>query len=508
LGHLPFVIYRDYIFQFWLEHKPLAAIALVIWIAVFYFDALETLFYKFVPRIPTNPHFRKRDNAFRRVRQVCYLLSIGISFITFPFIGLVAEAYTVLLPVFFSLLLTGISLILAHDQYSLQRPRMPLSRYHYPKSDFNVAELAPESTEVRREREIYQRYRPAPMNPTAREYIERGSHGSIWKGLQPFWHCLSQTFEVDATHLRLERNTTSGIRHALQEMISATKEVTLITTDAEYPQVADIIDSYGRNPAPQVKVRKIKVADRIWNNNLQPDDLVGELNDEVDKWRGGNGDICICTSHVYWESALKLPISSLREKIGEDVHLLIDGAQAFGNVHVGQESLQQCSYYITSGHKWLLGKSTLGILYRNQRRCAKIPEIPSGDSMSSLRDLFSGNPGGTVDIEAFVALNTSLKDLLYAGLAEVAKHNELLADLFRDWSRQLPQCVPMPSRGGGGIVMLQVDDPDRVWALLNRRYRIQSTVFPKRRALRLCFHYYHGENDVYSLIEKMTDTLS
>jgi selenocysteine lyase/cysteine desulfurase len=68
-----------------------------------------------------------------------------------------------------------------------------------------------------------------------------------------------------------------------------------------------------------------------------------------------------------------LQVDELRRALAphdDRIMLVVDGAQAVGNISVGREVLSASDFYATSGHKWLLGKSSLGFLVSNPTRLA------------------------------------------------------------------------------------------------------------------------------------------
>ena len=93
----------------------------------------------------------------------------------------------------------------------------------------------------------------------------------------------------------------------------------------------------------------------------------------------------VACSHVSWSTGAVAP-AALAD-LGDDVALLLDGAQGAGAVPVNTGALG-CAFYAASGQKWLCGPVGTGFLYVAPRWRERLP--PTGPTYLALADPASG----------------------------------------------------------------------------------------------------------------------
>jgi selenocysteine lyase/cysteine desulfurase len=226
-------------------------------------------------------------------------------------------------------------------------------------------------------------------------------------------------------------------------------------------------------------------------------------------------------THVHNETGRQLPVEKIIQELRdqgllapEGCAVVVDGAQAAGNVDIPKSLLGVCTYYATCGHKWLLGEPSLGILYRNDALPELFTHVDTTRGLSALEGTDTQEAGlGTINLASHVSLNASLVDLMSVGMPEVEQHNRALAERFVDGVRRSGLPLEALPNSAGGMVVLTGDDPAWVRKLGIRLSREHLTVTPNipRRALRLTMHYYHNDEDIATLIEsiqKIAETLA
>ena len=235
------------------------------------------------------------------------------------------------------------------------------------------------------------------------------------------------------------------------------------------------------------------------------------------------------------------------KKIDPNVTIIVDGAQAVGNIHVGEKDLDNADFYITSSHKWLCGKTALGFV------CS--------DPVWSIEDYaqgYSGKSGasGTGIIGALISARLALKDfnrerleaptvekhIAIKRMKQIEEHNIALAHKFYsdlgkcglipaspkpscgivsfDASDQLtleslkneelilscihkeefPHSKLNPDHWGGRRFYVSIDDLDNRRNPFKKFKLEHSFPLPSEPVWRACFHYYQREQDVENLL--------
>src|SRR5439155_7710896 len=124
-----------------------------------------------------------------------------------------------------------------------------------------------------------------------------------------------------------------------------------------------------------------------------------------------------------------------------------------GNIDVAPEIFEATAFYAFSGHKWLLGEPTLGILYANATKLAEAYDRLNPRLVKSRPFSYWHQNDGqdeTIDMDPYITLNAMLGDLNRVGAAAIERHNTDLAITFRRWMARLALVdVPRIQQRGG-----------------------------------------------------------
>lgn len=152
-------------------------------------------------------------------------------------------------------------------------------------------------------------------------------------------------------------NTTAGIQrvfHILNKRIFHSKS-NLLTTDAEYPGIiAAAYENWGGD------MHIVEIDRLIWENKTE------KVLDKVKKAFLLTKPQVFFISHIFRSTGYTFPLEKMIDfikKIKPDTIIVVDGAQAVGNIVIKKEILDRIDFYITSAHKWLCGETTLGLAY-------------------------------------------------------------------------------------------------------------------------------------------------
>lgn len=204
----------------------------------------------------------------------------------------------------------------------------------------------------------------------------------------------ARLLEAEQEEISVFHNTTAAVQRILLCLRRALggHPATLLTTDAEYPGI-------------------ITAAVEHWHGPLAIARIGGHL------WRGdaARAEKLLCEafllarpsvvylSHVTRATGYRLnaDVITFMRAVNPRTVLVVDGAQATGNVFVGRDFLADVDFYVTSGHKWLSGRTALGLVC-----CA--PHWHVADQAQG----YSSRAGsaGTGSKEVLVSVSVALQD--------------------------------------------------------------------------------------------------
>jgi selenocysteine lyase/cysteine desulfurase len=198
-------------------------------------------------------------------------------------------------------------------------------------------------------------------------------------------------------HVWLTRNATQAARRVLFCLRQFLKNdnCSLLTTTEEYNSVLASIDEVWPGP-----VYALDWSEALLREDVQdkPDEAVKLLLQSIRVSRPS----VIVLSHVTRATGFQLTIHDLkkiREEAGE-AFILLDAAESAGNVDDKdlREAFQCVDAAITSGHKWLGGDTSTGLLY-----CKDPDELTVFKDPSESESQTKG-AGGTGDLDAIASL--------------------------------------------------------------------------------------------------------
>ncbi|MFP3938996.1 MAG: aminotransferase class V-fold PLP-dependent enzyme [Thermoanaerobaculia bacterium] len=171
-------------------------------------------------------------------------------------------------------------------------------------------------------------------------------HLSVLAGRDPrdvsLHHNTTGAFQRIATRLRLHFEGSSPV---------------LLLTDQEYPGVVALLDEQWHGP-----IVMVQTAGGVWEG--KPEEVRRRLLLAIRRFKPQ----VVLLSHVARTTGLMITDSWLTEVAASSPGsiIVLDGAQAMGNVHVTETALEIADFYVFSGHKWLRGQATLGIVISRQ----------------------------------------------------------------------------------------------------------------------------------------------
>lgn len=367
---------------------------------------------------------------------------------------------------------------------------------------------------------------------------------------------LGQLLGVDPGDVCLFHNTTSALQRVLWRLNKELRPRSghaLLTTDLEFPGTLSAARDYWDGPIVIAEVARL-----AWEGRSSA--VTEVLREAINRFEPR----VFCVSHVARAFGYQFEATTLRmaRELLSDAVLVIDGAQAVGNIVVNAETLREVDFYIGCTHKWLCGPPTLGFAVAS-------PKWQIGDPAQSYSGSAESAGAGNLDtLRATCAALHEFEDhpdeLSHSRMREIATRNCALSTLFcsllsrascalrpvgwpgADASWPLNGIVGLA--GDVGSLMLTVDtsgdssrirtcaESGRVMASLIcseppwtawpttrpgpnvlmcrakqrsvRRIRPRATSgespLPQEKILRFCFHHFHTSEDIRNLSDKLT----
>lgn len=332
-------------------------------------------------------------------------------------------------------------------------------------------------------------------------------------------------------------NTTAGVQRILLRLsqLFGSSEPTLLLSDLEYPGIVSAVDEMWPG-----RLIMVQVADSVWKG--QAERITNKLMNAIVVTRPS----VVYLSHIARSTGYRIDeqiVDFVRSAMPSTI-IILDGAQACGNIHIDSTLLSKVDFYVTSGHKWLCGTPTLGLVYSEEKW--QIHDPAQSYSMTRV-------PTGTGSKSVILSLQKALCDFngestgqsARARMNLIEEHN---AELAKDFCRKVkskglgkPLNDPKSRWKANGIATIVFDSPEI--PLLMERQKLPFTFFGDERwrdsmggtvhhgryflnpdekkkdrmfvdanfkqayvpniegyAARFCFHYFHDLTDVNRLV--------
>ncbi len=338
-------------------------------------------------------------------------------------------------------------------------------------------------------------------------------------------------------------NTTAAVQRILlrlSQLLGPTSP-TLLLTDLEYPGIVSAVDETWSG-----RVVMAEVADLVWRKETAS--ITTKLKECILLARPS----VVYLSHVARATGYRLDdsiIEFIRLCLPRTV-IIIDGAQSCGNIHIDGDFISRIDFYVTSGHKWLCGRQTLGLVYAKECWGTKDPaqsySMTKGSTGTGSQDVIISLQESLSDFNGELTNESAMQRML-----KIEEHNGRLAESFSEEMvrRKLGRPVGLPNKHNkgkhpwkwNGISTVVFDSYDMVERLkasrcnftqlpseswrdnfgaeapgnryffnADQKYSIKRANFRESNVpivegypARFCFHYYHSQKDVDGLLSSI-----
>jgi len=512
-------LWFDYCTEYWFTHlNYLITITAFILIITFGIGWKNRFIEKYqYLQIPITFYHTSKSNFYIFYNFVLpFLILTYLSFHTFPSIHLAYNNSLIL----FLIQAISVSLIIFRFFYPIYKEyylsEKPISKHYHKNISYNTSSLGILSEECKNEQKVYESIEKKQINHFALISGDKNYPSLSYKGFKSVFPELSRLVEGEKIStnyhkfISLHSKTTTAFKHILNliEKAKPSEKIEIVHSDAEYGTILDAIHEFSNKK--ECKTHELSFKKQIFNDGFSIDQIYNEYINQANKISQNEGVKIIVITHVYSESGIaltKLPdlLNKLKE-FGNNIITIIDGAQALGNIFVNKDVLGKCDFYISCGHKWLLGSKTRGIAFYNPKS-PFVESLENSDLFEKSRSFsyFEYNPDHrsdeTVSLHPDITLTCSLKNFnsINKGMLAIEQHNSLLADTFRSAIYGKKYIKQIPHKSKGGIVTLKVDQKFSISKELIK-HNIDFEEFENGSIIRFSFHFYMGIKHVNKLI--------
>lgn len=313
---------------------------------------------------------------------------------------------------------------------------------------------------------------------------------------------IAHAFGADSEEVALTHNTTSGLNIVIWSIDwKAGDEI--IISNQEHPAL--LLPTYNLEQRFGVRFRTASIDFR--------DDVVEQVLDQISPRTR-----LVALSHVSRESGRIIPAGELGRALHRrGIRLLLDGAQAPGNIPVNFHELG-CDYYSLCGHKWLLGPKGTGALLIRRALLESTPVSWTGAHAQHSVD-HEGNFDWKPDARRYEFATRSLA--VFGGLAEALrwleaigwdKIHQRISALSRHavesikQSRKFQLVSPGEDASRNGIVVLKMPNGfigREIYEKLGSRDHILVSPLQDPGNLRICIHFFNTEKEIDTLLTRL-----
>lgn len=306
-------------------------------------------------------------------------------------------------------------------------------------------------------------------------------------------------------------NTTSAIDFVLRGVLKPNDEI--VTTDLEHNVVNYLAKHF--KDRYNCSFTKVNISDKL----LRGEEWLTDFSQKITQQTK-----LVIISHVFYSTGSLIPVKEVVDKCKEvskksgnkRIFVLVDGAQAVGNIKVNVSDLD-CDFYAFDGHKWLLGPEGTGLLYCKEEHLeANISEennpwgihFPISTAFMASSDYLPRKEDGskyelgTMDVSKFIGLGATMENALSLRLSETSRWRRALLKHFRkaiDASKW--RIINIEDARKTGIVCLQAQGRERCqnYEKISRLLEASNIIVrcvDKPRCIRICLHHTNNETDV------------
>ncbi len=229
----------------------------------------------------------------------------------------------------------------------------------------------------------------------------------------------------------------------------------------------------------------------------------------------------ISITHKYNIFGSTNDIKKVREIIGKNIILVVDGAQAVGQTKIDLKELD-CDYYIFSGHK-MFSPFGIGMIFGKNENLQKINPLQFGGGMNIGYDEISTQYkindskflAGTVNIEGIVGLSKAIDFINSIGIEKIEKHNIELKEYLENEIKKISSVRVINENVKSSVLYFEVTnsfgeiisqflEDDNIFVRPGAScVKMENNIFKQFKAIRVSLHIYNNKDDIDKLISRL-----
>ncbi len=313
---------------------------------------------------------------------------------------------------------------------------------------------------------------------------------------------LAETLGAREQEVGLTHNTTEGLNIAIWS-IDWKPGDELVISNQEHPAL--LMPTYNLH-------RRLGVRYRVASIDLESDVVENVLRELSPRTR------LVAISHVSRRSGRVVPGRDLARALHErGVRLLLDGAQAAGNIPVRFHELE-CDYYSLCGHKWLLGPKGAGAVLIRQDLLETTPVSWTGAHSQTSHDNagnFEWHPSARryeFGTRAQAVFGGFAEALRWTGSLGRRNIHDRIAALSRRASKKIQEAKkfnllsPADETSSNGVVVLRLPEGHaarEISVKLAHSDHILVSPLDHPRDLRVCLHFFNTWGEFETLMSRL-----
>ena len=345
--------------------------------------------------------------------------------------------------------------------------------------------------------------------------IKKGSWNTVWRGAEKLRERIADLLNVYPDDIIFVTSTTRAIDVALE----CSQPALVITTDQEHDSEYRLLDLMSHKYG--TRVVKIPVIGNVSREGWEADFVERVVNAST-----GNKETVLLLSHVCFANGWVLPVQDIctrLSKLNPRVPVIVDGAHAIGQLEVSLAGFP-FRFYAFSGHKWLFGPPSLGILVLSQEIRLNNDQLHKR-LLLEVYEALAVRQGpldertSTISLDPLAGLAASIAGIAEPGFPEVWRNlkdlNHTIAHYLVnecEHAEKLPSLGPKVSDG-----ILNVQRKGTRFSLhelrdarerLEREHFVVTKVVSDPLSLRLCIPFYLRFDEVQTAIRAVDRVFS
>ncbi len=231
----------------------------------------------------------------------------------------------------------------------------------------------------------------------------------------------------------------------------------------------------------------------------------------------------ISLTHKYNIFGTTNDVSAVKKIVGKDVFLVVDGAQAVGQIKIDVKEID-CDFYVFGAHK-MFGPFGVGVLYAKKEILENLDPFQLGGGMDEGYDLekyeSKTSPekfyAGTRNITGVIGLSSAINFINEIGIEKIKKHNEKLKKYLEEEINKIPGIKIINKNVPGTILYFSYKDinANYLGKELSKKnifirpnascVKLRNKLYSQEKVIRVSLHIYNNKKDIDEFINNLKE---